>query len=194
MQSVISFQTIIKMKKHTLLAFVILVNITSAFCQTWSIDKAHTHIYFAIKYLNIADVDGSFLAIDAKVTADKADFSDASIEFSADVNNVNTDQEHRDAYLKSAEFFDAGKFATLVFKSTSVKRIRNNEYSLSGLMNTHSKDAEWFDSANYPVITFKSKKIVKTGASFIAAGELTIRGITKNISCPFTQKKMATTV
>lgn len=56
----------------------------------------------------------------------------------------------------------------------------------NGLQNQHAKSAEWFDAAKYPVITFKSKKIIKAGAAYQVTGDLTIHGVTKEISFPFT--------
>ena len=56
----------------------------------------------------------------------------------------------------------------------------------NGLQNQHAKSAEWFDAAKYPQIIFKSKKIVKSGAGYQVTGDLTIHGVTKEISFPFT--------
>ncbi len=44
----------------------------------------------------------------------------------------------------------------------------------------------FFDAANHPTITFKSKKIVKKGEQWVAVGDLTMRGVTKEIELPFT--------
>ena len=125
------------MKKNSLIAFVILMSITTGFAQTWSMDKTHSHVGFSVKYLTVANVVGAFVSFDAKVNTTKSDFSDASIEFSADVNSINTNEEGRDTYLKGADFFDTKQFGTITFKSTSLKRIKNNEYNLSGSLTLH---------------------------------------------------------
>jgi polyisoprenoid-binding protein YceI len=54
----------------------------------------------------------------------------------------------------------------------------------------HLKSADFFDVATYPTWTFKSTSIVKgkkskAGASYIANGKLTVRGVTKDVAIPF---------
>jgi polyisoprenoid-binding protein YceI len=47
----------------------------------------------------------------------------------------------------------------------------------------HLKSADFLDVANFPSITFKSKKVTATGPdSYIALGDLTIRGTTKEVA------------
>ena len=59
----------------------------------------------------------------------------------------------------------------------------------NALMNKHAKSDEWLDVLKYPAIVFTSKKITKNGASYQVTGDLTLHGITKEISIPFTFKK-----
>ncbi len=56
----------------------------------------------------------------------------------------------------------------------------------NGLMNQHAKSAEWFDAAKFPKITFVSSKVVKAGAGYQATGNLTMHGVTKPLTLPFT--------
>ena len=51
---------------------------------------------------------------------------------------------------------------------------------------THLKSADFFDVQKYPEITFASKKIEKKGSEVWVTGDLTIRGVTKEISFPAT--------
>jgi polyisoprenoid-binding protein YceI len=47
---------------------------------------------------------------------------------------------------------------------------------------THLKSPDFFDAAKYPAVTFKSKKVAKVSDSkFQATGDLTIRGVTKEV-------------
>ena len=50
----------------------------------------------------------------------------------------------------------------------------------------HLRTPDFFDAAKYPEITFKSKRIEKSGEGFVAVGDLTMRGVTKEIQLPFT--------
>jgi polyisoprenoid-binding protein YceI len=47
---------------------------------------------------------------------------------------------------------------------------------------THVKSAEFLDVENYPTITFKSKKITKDGDGLKIAGDLTLHGVTKEVT------------
>lgn len=67
-----------------------------AFAQSWTLDKAHSKIAFTITHLMLSEVDGNFRKFDIKMTSVKPDFSDADIDFTADVNSVNTADEKRD--------------------------------------------------------------------------------------------------
>lgn len=50
----------------------------------------------------------------------------------------------------------------------------------------HLRTADFFDAEKYPEITFKSSSIVKKGKQLIAVGTFTMRGVSKEISLPFT--------
>lgn len=47
------------------------------------------------------------------------------------------------------------------------------------------RSPNFFDVVKYPVITFKSSRIRKEGKHYVADGDLTIKGVKKNISIPF---------
>ena len=50
----------------------------------------------------------------------------------------------------------------------------------------HLKSPDFFDVEKYPTITFKSKKVMKKGEQWVAVGDFTMRGVTKEIELPFT--------
>lgn len=50
----------------------------------------------------------------------------------------------------------------------------------------HLKSSDFFDVASHPEIVFKSTKIEKDGDGYVAQGTLTMRGVTKKVSLPFT--------
>ena len=99
---------------------------------TWVIDPAHSEVQFKVKHLVISTVTGSFGKFEGSLLASKDDFSDASIDFSADIDSINTNQPDRDAHLKSPEFFDAANHPKLTFKSTSFRINDGSEYELTG--------------------------------------------------------------
>ena len=97
----------------------------------WALDPTHSEIHFKVKHLMITTVTGSFNTFTAAAETTSDDFTDASISFSAETASVDTGNEQRDGHLKSADFFDAEKFPTLSFVSTSYKK-NGDDYTLTG--------------------------------------------------------------
>ncbi len=50
----------------------------------------------------------------------------------------------------------------------------------------HLRASDFFDAATYPEITYKSKKILKRNDEWVAVGDLTMRGVTREIELTFT--------
>jgi polyisoprenoid-binding protein YceI len=147
------------MKKVTLLT-AFLFSSVATFAQTWTVDKAHAKVGFTATHMLISDVDGNFKAFDAKITASKPDFSDAVVEVTADVNSIDTDNDRRDADLKSDKFFDAAKYPNLTFKSTSFKKAEGKNYKVTGDLTMHgvTKPVTMDVVMNGPVTNQMNKK------------------------------------
>jgi len=124
------------MKKIMIMTTALLVAVVS-YAQTWTVDKAHAKLGFTITHLMLSDVEGSFKSFDAKITSSKDDFSDAVFVLTADASSVITDNEKRDAHIKSPDFFDVGKYPALSFRSTSFKKIDGKKYKLVGDLIMH---------------------------------------------------------
>src|SRR4051812_16957954 len=104
------------MKKVTVLLAALAMSAAS-YAQTWTVDKAHAKLGFTITHMMVSDVDGMFKTFDATLISGKPDFSDASFNVTAQANSIFTDNDKRDAHLKSADFFDAEKNPTVTFVS-----------------------------------------------------------------------------
>lgn len=125
------------MKKITVL-FAMLFVAAGVFAQTtYKVDKAHSKVGFAISHMMISEVEGQFNAFDATLVSSKEDFSDATVEFTTDVNTINTNVERRDGHLKGPDFFDAAKYPTITFKSTSFKKTGDKTYKIVGNLTMH---------------------------------------------------------
>ena len=98
----------------------------------YKIDAAHSEIKFQVRHMMITNVTGNFLQFDATMESEKSDFSDAKIQFEADVNSITTNQEQRDNHLQSVDFFDAANHPKLTFASTKIESKGSNEFSLYG--------------------------------------------------------------
>ena len=82
----------------------------------WTLDPTHSEVQFKVKHLMITTVTGYFEKFNLEVETEGEDFNTASkIEFTADIDSISNNNEHRDRHLKSADFFNAEEHAQLKF-------------------------------------------------------------------------------
>jgi polyisoprenoid-binding protein YceI len=125
------------MKKILLSTATLFLLAGASFAQDWNMDKAHSQVFFGIGHMGINEIHGTFGTVAAKITSSKDDFSDAAIEFTADINTIQTGNEQRNNHLKSETFFDAAKYGTLTFKSTSFTKTGDKTYKVVGDLTFH---------------------------------------------------------
>ena len=129
------------MKKVTLIylltVFTVCLSLTAVAQSTWSLDKNHGKLGFVITHLMVSEIEGSFKNFDAKITAPKADFTDAVVDMTAEATSINTDNDNRDKHLRTADFFDVATFPLVTFKSTSFKKTGPKTYKVSGYLTMH---------------------------------------------------------
>jgi len=121
----------------TLSAALALVSFVVLDAGSWSLDAGHSRLGFTVKHMEISETVGQFDKFDVKITTPNADFSDATIELTAEAKTVNTYLSMRDDHLRSADFFDVEKHPTITFKSTSVKKAKGNNYVIKGNFTMH---------------------------------------------------------
>ena len=88
----------------------------------WALDPTHSELQFKVKHLMITTVTGSLKTFSATLASNEGGFTDAEISFDGDISSIDTGNTDRDNHLKSADFFDAEKFPTMSFKSSSVEK------------------------------------------------------------------------
>ena len=97
----------------------------------WTIDPTHSEVGFKVKHMMFTNVSGQFDTYDATITTEDFDFATAAIEFSANIDSINTGNSDRDNHLKSADFFDAEKNPKLTFVSSSLVK-KGDDHELTG--------------------------------------------------------------
>jgi polyisoprenoid-binding protein YceI len=148
-------------KLNAIIAILFIAGSVSA-QTTWTVDKAHSKLGFSITHMMISEVDGSFNSFDAKIISSKEDFSDAVVELTADVNTIDTDNSGRDGHLKSEDFFDAAKYPSLSFKSTSFTKVADKKYKVTGNLTLRgvTKPVELEATLGGTMVDQRSKKTV----------------------------------
>jgi len=97
----------------------------------WIIDPAHSTVHYNIEHLKIVTLSGSFNEISGTVETDE-NFENAKFTFEANISSIDTNDEKRDAHLKSNEFFDAEKYPKMTFVSTNFIQKEDNQFELTG--------------------------------------------------------------
>jgi polyisoprenoid-binding protein YceI len=121
-----------KIKTMIMAVAIVAAGISAKAQSTWSVDKSHSKVQFSITHLMISETVGQFKIFDGKVTTTNDDFQGAKIEFTIDVNSINTDDENRDKHLKSPDFFDTEKYPTMTFKSITFNKVDGKNYKMIG--------------------------------------------------------------
>lgn len=85
----------------------------------WILDPTHSEAQFKVKHMVISTVTGQFLDIHATATSADEQFNEATFQFTAKIDSIDTRNEQRDAHLKSDDFFNATDFPELTFDSQS---------------------------------------------------------------------------
>src|SRR5215831_12686205 len=102
-----------------LVALALAASIASATPESFKIDPNHTSVGFSIRHF-FSKVQGRFKEFDGTIQLDSKNVPESSVEVTIQAASINTENEKRDADLRSANFFEVDKFPTLTFKSTKV--------------------------------------------------------------------------
>lgn len=100
----------------------------------WVLDPAHSEIQFKVKHLMITTVTGYFKKFNLTAETEGDDFTNASnIEFTADVDSIDTNNEQRDNHLRSADFFNVAEHKQIKFVGTKYSGTKE-EGKLQGVL------------------------------------------------------------
>jgi len=108
-----------------------LVTVASAAVDSFKIDPVHSSVGFKIRHI-VSNVPGAFTKFSGTVMVDRDNMENNSVEATIQVGSLSTYNDHRDADLKTAAYFDADKFATITFKSKSWKKTGDATYDVTG--------------------------------------------------------------
>ena len=98
----------------------------------WTIDPTHSEVQFKVRHLVISSVSGSFKKFSGEVISERDDFRDAEVNFSLDVDSIDTNQADRDGHLKSEDFFAAAQYPAIIFSKGILKKVIDEKYKLLG--------------------------------------------------------------
>ena len=92
---------------------------------SYALDKDHAHVGFSVTHLGISKTVGRFNSFDGSF--ELVSGGDSTVNFTIEVDSIDTNQKRRDKHLKSNDFFNARQFKNIVFNSTSVTYDENGD-------------------------------------------------------------------
>lgn len=116
----------------TALAFSLMAGAAVAQPVAYEFDKSHANLSFTYSHLGYSTTDGRFGNWEGSLLIDKETPSNSSVEFTIDIDSLDTFWADRDTHLKSADFFDAAKFPQATFKSTKVEQTGEQQLEVTG--------------------------------------------------------------
>lgn len=99
---------------------------------TYALDPTHTDVLVEWTHFGFSKPSAHFGITEGKLVYDADDVSKSSVEVTIPVTAIDTFVPKLDEHLKGADFFDAGKFPTATFKSTSVAAAGTNKLTVTG--------------------------------------------------------------
>lgn len=120
-------------KLFALLIIVILAWPLQAWGNQWQLDPVHSNFYFEVQHI-YSTVRGNFGEFSGDVSFDPADPEKGRFDFEIKVDSIDTKVGKRDTHLRSPDFFDAGKFPVMTFKSTRVTPSGDNTLLVTGTL------------------------------------------------------------
>jgi len=104
---------------------------------TYQIDPAHSSAQFSVRHMMVTNVHGGFKKIQGTVVYDLENPAASSVTAEIDAASITTNEEQRDAHLRSADFLDVEKYPSITFRSTRVEPAGEGEYKLTGDLTIH---------------------------------------------------------
>ncbi|MDQ1465468.1 MAG: hypothetical protein QOC73_2409 [Actinomycetota bacterium] len=108
---------------------------------TWDIDPVHSDVGFTVRHMMVSKVRGRFARFEGQIVTGENPL-DSSVNASIDLASIDTNNDQRDAHIRSADFFEV---------------------------------------ETYPTMTYTSKGVRYDGDDLILDGELTLKGVTKQV-------------
>lgn len=112
--------------------FTLLCASPAVAADKYQIDTAHTGLYFKINHLGYSNTYGRFNDVGGSFVVDQNAPEKSSVELVVKADSIDTNDQKRDKHLRSPDFFNTKQNPTITFKSTSVKKLSDDEFEITG--------------------------------------------------------------
>ena len=158
------------LKRFALAAAAVVALAAPAAAQTWKIDSAHSTASFTVRHMMVSNVHGRFGKLEGSIVYDGKNIAGVKADAVIDATTISTDNEKRDAHLKSPDFFDAAGFPTITFKSKRAEAVGKGKFKLIGDLTMRGKTKEVVldvDGPTDPVTVQNAQRVGATATTTI---------------------------
>jgi polyisoprenoid-binding protein YceI len=136
---------------------------------TYTVDGGHTQVVFAWDHMGFTNNAGTIAEPTGTLTLDKANPAKSKVEVTFQIANLRTGVAKLDEHLMKPDFFDAAKFPTATFASTSVKPTGptsadiTGNLTIKGVTKPVTLDAQFYGAGASPMSKKENIGFVATG-------------------------------
>ena len=105
------------------------------------VDPAHSYVGFAVRHLGISTVREEFKEFEGTLEIGE-EVSMSRAYGTVRVASVDTRESDRDDHLRSPKFFDAAQFPEIVFESTKIEALDDDDFRITGRLTVHGVSHE----------------------------------------------------
>ena len=105
--------------------------------ETYTLDPMHTQVVWSINHFGFSNPSGKFAMISGTLTLDEANPASSKVNATITIANLVTGLDKLNEHLFSDKFFDAAKFPTATFTSTTVEVTGKDTAKVTGNLTVH---------------------------------------------------------
>jgi len=99
---------------------------------TYALDPTHSRIGFVARHAMVTKVRGSFNEFEGSGHFDAEDPAESHLHVTIQAASIDTRNADRDGHLRGNDFFDMEAYPEIVFSSTEVERVGDDDYRVTG--------------------------------------------------------------
>ena len=99
---------------------------------TWDLDTVHSSVSFSVRHMVVAKTRGHFGKWSATLEIDPENFAASKVSAKIDAVSIATNEEKRDAHLRSADFLEVEKHPNIDFKSSAFEVVSKDSLRIKG--------------------------------------------------------------
>lgn len=98
----------------------------------YTLDASHSRIGFVARHAMVTKVRGHFATYEGSGYFDAENPTNSSLQLTIQADSIDTGDADRDGHLRSNDFLDMENHPTITFASTSVERLNEDVYRVTG--------------------------------------------------------------